>query len=85
MVRVEWWVLLKKGSNLDERHLYEDCWNGKWKCNLVYLRQWLDISTILLYLLVWKNTRNKSQINILVIYAGRAKVNFDVTNASTNL
>jgi hypothetical protein len=35
MVKVQWWVLMKKGSNLDEQHLYEDCWNGKWKCNLI--------------------------------------------------
>ncbi len=34
MVKVQLWVLVKKGSNLDEQHLYEDCWNGKWKCNL---------------------------------------------------
>ncbi len=33
MMRV--WVPVKKGSNSNERHLYEDCWNGKWKCNLV--------------------------------------------------
>ncbi len=37
MVRVQWWVPVKKGRNLDERHLYEDCWNGKWKCNFVDL------------------------------------------------
>jgi hypothetical protein len=24
MVRFLWWVLVKKGSNLDEQHLYED-------------------------------------------------------------
>jgi hypothetical protein len=46
MVRVQWWVPMKKRSNLDERHLYEDCWNGKWKCNLGDLEQWLDISAI---------------------------------------
>jgi hypothetical protein len=46
MVKVQWWVLVTKRSNLDEQHLYEDCWNGKWKCNLVDLEQWLDISTI---------------------------------------
>jgi hypothetical protein len=34
MVRMQWWVLVKKGSNLNEWHLYKDCWNGKWKCNL---------------------------------------------------
>jgi len=33
MVKVQWWVPMKKGSKLDERHLYENCWNGKWKCN----------------------------------------------------
>ncbi len=25
MVGVQWWVPMKKGANLDERHLYEDC------------------------------------------------------------
>jgi hypothetical protein len=34
IMKVQWRVLMKKGSNLDERLLYEDCWNGKWKCNL---------------------------------------------------
>jgi len=29
IVKVQWWVHVKKRSNLDERHLYEDCWNGK--------------------------------------------------------
>jgi hypothetical protein len=24
MVKVQWWVLVKKGKNLDEQHLYED-------------------------------------------------------------
>ncbi len=34
MVRAQWWVFVKKQSNLDEWHLHEDCWNGMWKCNL---------------------------------------------------
>jgi len=34
IVRVQWWVPMKERSNLDERHLYENYWNGKWKCNL---------------------------------------------------
>jgi hypothetical protein len=38
---------VKKGSNLDECHLYENCWNGKWKCHLANAEQWLDISTTL--------------------------------------
>ncbi len=85
MVRVQWWVLVKEGSNLDAQHLYEDCWNGKWKCNLSNLEQWLDILTILFCFPTHKNTMKKSQINILVTYASRAKVNLHVVNASTNL
>ncbi len=52
MVRVQWWVLVKKKSNLDEQHLYEDCWNGKWKCNLADPKQWVDILSILFSFLV---------------------------------
>jgi hypothetical protein len=36
MVMVQWWVPMKKRENLDKWHLYGDCWNGKWKCNLAY-------------------------------------------------
>jgi hypothetical protein len=25
MVKVQWWVLVKIGSNLDEWHMYENC------------------------------------------------------------
>jgi hypothetical protein len=85
MVRVLWWVSVKKRLNLDERHMYEDCWNGKWKRNLVNSKQWLDISAIPFSFLAWKNTTNKSQISILTTYVSRAKVNLDATNASTNL
>jgi hypothetical protein len=65
--------------------LYEDSWNGKWKCNLTDLKQWLDISVILLSFPTQKNTTNKSQINSPTTYAARVKVNFDAANASTNL
>ncbi len=85
MVRVQWWVHVKKRWNLDEWHLYEDYWNGKWKCNLVDLEQWLDILAILFSFPIRKNTTNKSQINIPTIYAPRAKINFNAANASTNL
>jgi hypothetical protein len=78
MVRVQWWVPMKKKSNLDEQHLYENCWNGKWKCILVDLEQWFDILTILFSFLARKNTTNKSQINTLATYASRAKINLDV-------
>jgi len=46
VVKVHWWVLMKNGANMDERHLYEDCWNGKWKCNFVDPKQSLDILSI---------------------------------------
>jgi hypothetical protein len=65
--------------------LYEDYWNGKWKCNLADLKQWLDISAILSSFLAHKNTTNKSQISSPATYVVTAKVNFDATNASTNL
>jgi len=39
MVRVQSWVLVKKESNLDVKHMYEDCCNGKWKCNLANPKQ----------------------------------------------
>jgi len=60
MVRVQWWVLVKKGSNLDEQHLYENCWNGKWKCNLANPKQWLDISTIFFCSCLEKYNKQKS-------------------------
>jgi len=65
--------------------LYEDSWNGKWKCNLTDLKQWLDISAILFSFPTQKNTTNKSQISSPGTYATRAKVNFDVVNVSTIL
>ncbi len=58
---------MKKGSNLDEGHLYENCWNRKWKCNLINLEQWLDIFTIFFSFLARKNITKKSQISILLL------------------
>jgi hypothetical protein len=84
MVKVQWWILVKKGSNLDERHLYENCWNGKWKCNFKNLKQWFDISTIFFFP-TWKNKTNTSQIVISTTNASRFKVNFDVVNVLNNL
>jgi hypothetical protein len=63
-----------KWSNLDEQHIYEDYWNGKWKCNVANPEQWVNISSILLSFPVWKNIRNKSQINIPTTYVGRVKI-----------
>ncbi len=85
MVRVQWWILVKKGSNLDERHLYENCWNGKWKCNFKNLEQWFDISIILFFFPTQKNKTNMSQIIISTTNASRLKVNFDVVNVLNSL
>jgi len=51
---------MKKCKNLDERHLYEDCWNGKWKCNFANLEQLLDISIVLFSFLAQKNIKQES-------------------------
>jgi hypothetical protein len=85
MVRVQWWILVKKGSNLDERHLYENCWNGTWKCNFKNLEQWFDISTILFFFPTRKNKTNTSQIIISTTNVSRLKVNSDVVNVLNNL
>jgi hypothetical protein len=47
-------VPMKKGSNSDERRFYEDFWNGKWKYNLVDLKQWLKIIDVLFFFLPGK-------------------------------
>jgi hypothetical protein len=65
--------------------LYENCWNGKWKCNLLDPEQWHHISGIIFSIPVRKNITNKSQINIFATYANRVKVNLNAANASTNL
>jgi hypothetical protein len=67
MARVQWWVPMKKKSNLDEQHLYEDCWSGKWKCNLADLEQWLDISTILFSFLAQKMQQTKVKLIFLIL------------------
>ncbi len=40
----------------DEQSLYEDYWNGKWKCNLVDLEQWFNILVVIFLFLTQKNT-----------------------------
>jgi len=34
IVHVQWWVPLKKGAHNNAK-LYQDYWQGKWKCNLI--------------------------------------------------
>ncbi len=45
MVHVQWWVPCKKGT-CNDVELYQDYWQGRWKCNLTYPIQWVDIDWI---------------------------------------
>jgi len=58
---------MKKRSNLDERHLYEDCWNGKWKCNLADLGQWFDILVFFFLFLLGKIQQTKVKLVFLLL------------------
>jgi hypothetical protein len=64
--------------------LYENCWKGKWKCNLADREQWLEIANILLSFPSWKNTTNKSQMTIPDNCSSQSKVNLEAANASNN-
>jgi len=82
MVTVQWWVPMKRGSNLDEQHLCEDC---KWKCNLTNPEQWLNISVVHFSFPIQKNRTKKSQISIPMSFVFQVKVNLEVVNAFSNL
>jgi hypothetical protein len=51
----------------DEQSLYEDYWNGKWKCNFIDLEQWFNILVILFLFLTWKNTIEKVKFLLLLV------------------
>jgi hypothetical protein len=46
---IEWCMFdggpCKKGTHNDVE-LYQDYWQGRWKCNLTYPTQWVDIDSI---------------------------------------
>jgi len=46
----------EKKINDDELSLYEDYWNGKWKCNLIDPEQWFNILVVVFLFLTQKNT-----------------------------
>jgi hypothetical protein len=83
-VHIQWWVLVKKGTNND-RELYQDCWVSKWKCNLANPKQWVDISSILLSFPTRNNVTINSIIMINVTHATKAKQNLDVTNETIGM
>ncbi len=74
MMKIQWWVPMKKGSNLDERHLYEDCWNGKWKCNLTNVKQWLDILVFFFLFLFKKIQQTKVKLILLLFMLVKLKL-----------
>ncbi len=41
-VHIRWWVLVKKRTKNDKK-LYQDYGENKWKCNLANPKQWVDI------------------------------------------
>jgi hypothetical protein len=55
-------------------------WVSKWKCNLVNLKQWVDISFVLMSFLAKSNVIINNIIMINVNHATKAKQNFDATN-----
>jgi hypothetical protein len=79
MVHVQWWAPCKKGAcnNLD---LYQDCWQGRWKCNLVDPMQWVDIDSIAFLFCARKNTMVNNTITISYVHVTWAKVKIDVAN-----
>jgi hypothetical protein len=82
MVRVEWWVLMKKGSNSYEQCLYEvagTSGNVFWYIENNGLR-----CTYFVLFSFTKNTINKSRITIFHNCSFGTKVNLEATNASNN-
>jgi hypothetical protein len=44
-IHVQWWVLMRKGSNNDEE-LYHNYWLNKWRCFHADPKQWVEISFV---------------------------------------
>jgi hypothetical protein len=66
----------------DEQSLYEDYWNGKWKCNLVDLEQWFNILVVFFFV---SYSEKYNLVLITISCVTPPKVNLDATNASSNL
>ncbi len=77
MMHVQWWVPFKKGACNDAK-LFWDCWEGKWKCNLVM--QWVDIDTIAFSFPTKKNTTMNTITTIRDVHVSWAKTNVDMVN-----
>jgi hypothetical protein len=68
----------------DQQSLYEDYWNGKWKCDLVDPKQWFNILIVFFCFLLRKIQLKKSN-SYYTSCVTPIKVNLDATNASSNL
>jgi hypothetical protein len=75
-------VPFKKGAH-DDVKFYQNYWQGRWKCNLIYLMQWVDIDSIACSFLVRKNTTMNNTITINDLHGSWAKTNIDVVNVVT--
>ncbi len=73
----------KKGAHNDV-DFYQNCWQGRWKCNLVDLIQWVDIDSLAFSFLVRKNTTMNNTITINDVHGSWAKTNIDVVNVVTS-
>jgi hypothetical protein len=80
MVHVQWWVSLKKGA-VSDVELYSNYWQGKWKCNLNDLMQWLNINSIAFSFPSRKNITINNTITINDVHASRARANIEEANA----
>jgi hypothetical protein len=72
-------VLFKKGA-CNDVELYQDCWEVKWKCNLVDPMQWVNIDFIMFSFPTRKNTTMNNIIMINDVHASWARSNIDVAN-----
>ncbi len=79
MMHVQWWVPFKKGT-CNDVELYQNCWEGKWKCKLVNPMQWVDIDYVVFSFPTRKNTTMNNVITISDVHASRATTNINVAN-----
>ncbi len=69
----------KKGTHNNAK-LYQGCWEGKWKCNLVDPRQWVEIDSITFSFPVRKYTTMNNIITISDVHVSQTRANIDVAN-----
>jgi hypothetical protein len=79
-VHVQWWMLSKKRT-MNDVELYLEYWQGKWKCNLSDLMQWLDIDSIVFSFPSRNNITMNNTITISDVHVSHARTNNEKVNA----